>query len=79
MANNNSFNDPYYNAFNGTDSIDWTAGMNLEQVLDGAFRDFDMSGDLGGWFMGDGVEAYQIPDQGSALQSGVNDGGQSRW
>jgi len=80
--NNNNNVDTFNNMFNsagGMDNLDWTTGMNLEQVLDGAFRDFDMSGDLGGWFMGDGVGAYQIPDQGSALQPGVNDGGQNRW
>ena len=49
----------------GADNLDWAAGMDLEQVLDGAFRDFDMSGDLGGWFMGDGVGAYQIPAEGA--------------
>ena len=82
LANSNTYNtDPYisFDSASCTDNLDWTADMNLEQVLDGAFRDFDMSGDLGGWFLGDGVDAYQIPDQGSALQSGANDGGQDRW
>ncbi|KAF4552780.1 Fungal Zn(2)-Cys(6) binuclear cluster domain-containing protein 8 [Elsinoe fawcettii] len=48
----------------GTENLDWTAGMDLDQVLEGAFRDIDASGDLGGWFFGDGVGAYQIPGDG---------------
>lgn len=80
QAQNNYTNEPFDNFFDPSlgayDSTDWTAGMGLEQVLDGAFRDFDISGDLGGWFMGDGVSAYQIPDQAANLN---NDGGANRW
>jgi len=73
--NNESF-DNFFDPSFSVDSTDWTAGMGLEQVLDGAFRDFDISGDLGGWFMGDGVSAYQIPDQAANTN---NDSGASRW
>lgn len=63
----------------GADDFDWTANMDLEQVLDGAFRDFDMSGDLGGWFMGDGVGVYQIPGEGAILGNGNNGSNENAW
>ncbi|PSK60329.1 hypothetical protein B9Z65_479 [Elsinoe australis] len=71
----------YGQAFNsffspsGTENLDWTAGMDLDQVLEGAFRDIDASGDLGGWFFGDGVGAYQLPgDVGNVPGNGGNGG-----
>jgi len=67
----------------GDNSYDWIAGMDLEQVLGDAFRDFDGSGDLGQWFLGDGVGAYQIPSEGAPTstlgQGHGNDEGQNRW
>ncbi|KAF2151805.1 hypothetical protein K461DRAFT_257249 [Myriangium duriaei CBS 260.36] len=65
----------------GGENFDWAAGMDLDQLLDGAFRDLDPSGDLGGWFLGDGAGAYQLPAEGTALggNGGGNGGDGGRW
>lgn len=62
----------------GNENYDWTAGMDLDQLLDGAFSHLDASGDLGGWFFGDGVGAYQLPTEGSAPTGGTM-GDNGRW
>ncbi|PNS15673.1 hypothetical protein CAC42_4125 [Sphaceloma murrayae] len=51
----------YFSPAQAGDNFDWATGMDLDQMLQGAFRDIDASGDLGGWFFGDGVGAYQLP------------------
>ncbi|KAF2224744.1 hypothetical protein BDZ85DRAFT_83669 [Elsinoe ampelina] len=82
QGNNATFGGGFNGFFSptGAENLDWTAGMDLDQVLQGAFKDIDASGDLGGWFFGDGVGAYQIPgDNGAGLQGGLSGAGDKGW
>lgn len=60
------------------ESNDWAAGMDLDQLLNGAFEGFDASGDMGGWFLGDGIGAYQLPADGVAPTGNGSDN-TGRW
>ena len=68
--------------FRGTgmdENADWMAGMDLDQLLDGAFRGFDASGDMGGFLFGDGVGAYQLPTDVTAPTPAPGTGNMKGW